>query len=156
MFKNLKRFEIKGTTSWIDIPELGARARILVKPAGEANPPYYNAMVRLSSQRIRKIMRTDAVTAEDSAANREDDRKLFPKHVIVDWEYVEADVPDDAPEEEKYVPYSKDNAALLCRELPNHVFDGVRNKAATPERFYQDEDEPIPDSEVLAGNSPGG
>lgn len=158
MFKNLDKFDIRDATSWVYVPELGAQARIQVRHAGESNPKYYNAMVKLSGRRVKQMLRKDEVSAEDAAANRRDDRKLFPKHIIVNWEHLEADVPDDAPESEKYVPFSKENAVKLCEVLPNHIFDTVRNHAATPERFYRDEDDddapPNPDD--LVGNSPGG
>ena len=73
MFKNLSKFNIRKAMAWVDMPELGPKARILIKPATEANPNYYNAMLALSGKRVRAMVKTDKITAEDAALNRDDD-----------------------------------------------------------------------------------
>lgn len=151
MFKKLDRFDIAQATSWVDMPELGARARVCVKPATDANAPYFNAMMERSGKRVRAIARTDKITAEDAAANREDDRALFPRFVITGWEFIEGDRETAQPgelNEAGHAIYTRRAAEQLCKALPSHLFDRMRNHAATPERFYGE----APRAEDIAGN----
>jgi len=141
-FSNL---EVKQSVAWVSMPELSGTARVAVKPATEANSPYFNAMLRRSASRARRIARMDRVTAEDAAANRNDDRDLFPRHVLVNWEGVfdTSNTP---------VPFNEDNAREFCTKLPDWLFDRIRNAASTPERFLDEQQETDPDPEELAGN----
>jgi len=145
MFARLKNLDPSGKQSWMDLPEMSPTARLLLKPAGESNSPYYNAMLRRSARRARHLARTDQVQAEDLAQSRNDDRDLFPQHVIAGWEGLE----DDAGQ---LVPYSAEAAQALCKELPDWLFDRVRNHAQTPERFLALGEDPPPDSRAIAGN----
>jgi hypothetical protein len=147
MFEHLKRLDVAASTSWLDMPELGKEARLLLRPATEANPAYYNAMLKRAAKRVRRLARADSVTVDDVRQNRDDDRDLFPLHVIVDWEGVR----DDQGE---VVPHSRDAAKELCQQLPEWSFDRVRSHAATPERFLPEgEDDPVSDLDGLLGNS---
>lgn len=154
MFKKLDRFDISQATSWVEMPELGKRARVLVRPATDANPNYYNAMLKLSSKRVRAMLKTDEITAEDAALNRDDDRQLYPRFVIAGWEALEGEPGSDGLDEDGHVPFTRENSRKLCGILPNHLMDRLRNQAATPERFYGDEPTPpdAADVEELAGN----
>ena len=86
MFENLKKFEIGQSLYWLDMPELGAKARILLAPAGEANPQYYNAMLKMSGARVRALAKSQTLTAENAEQSRDEDRELFPLFVIKSWE----------------------------------------------------------------------
>lgn len=155
MFKNLKRFDISQATSWCEMPELGKRARILLAPATEANPNYYNAMLKLSGKRVRAMVKSDEITAEDAALNRDDDRALYPRFVIRGWEFVEGEPGGDGVGEDGFVPFTRQNAAQLCQLLPAHLMDRLRNHAATPERFYGEDEIAPPEADELdelAGN----
>lgn len=151
-FKSLDRFDIRQAMTWVDMPELGARARIMIRPATDANPAYFNAMLKMSGKRVRQQVKTDEITAEDAALNRDDDRQLYPLHVIAGWEFIEGEPEGGGLDENGHVPYSKFAAKQLCEILPNHLMDRLRNTASTPERFYGDEPAP-PDPAELAGNS---
>lgn len=152
MFKNkLKKFRIEQSLTWIEMPELGPKARIQIAPATDANPQYYNAMLKLSGKRVRTMIKTDTITAEDAAQNRDDDRELYPMFVIRGWEYVEGDEGEGVVD--GYVLYNRRHAQLLCQELPPHLMDRMRNVAATPERFYAEDEILPPDAEELSGNS---
>lgn len=156
MFEHLKNYEVGQAMSWLEMPELGPKARLLLKPATEANKPYYNAMLRLSGKRARNMAKTGSISVEDLQKNRDEDRVLYPKHVVEGWEFVETEQDRGRADEDKeYVQFTAELAAELCRKLPNHLFDRVRNHAATPEQFYPEDDMP-PEPEVLAGNSEGG
>lgn len=150
MFDHLKKFEIREALSWLEMPELGPKARILVAPATEANPAYYNAMLKLSGKRVRAMVRSDQITAEDAAQNRDDDRELYPRYVIRGWEQVQGS--GDGLDENGHVPFTRENAVKLCRVLPAHLMDRVRNHASTPERFYAPDELPPLDADELAGN----
>lgn len=156
MFKKLDRFDVSRATSWVDMPELGADARICVKPATDANLPYFNAMMERAGKRARVIIRTDKITAEDAAANRDDDRVLYPRFVIVNWEGIDGDPSTAQPGEldgAGHVVHSRRAAEQLCKLLPAHLMDRVRNHAATPERFYGEAPARADD---IAGNSEPG
>jgi len=146
MFEHLEKLEVADATSWIDLPEVTPEARILLKHAGETNTHYYNAMLRRSGKRARKMVRTDAVDAEMLAKNRDEDRDLFPKFVFAGWEGIQ-DV------EGNPVPFSRKSAAEFCAKCPGWIFDRIRNHAATPERFLPVEEEDGPDVDELAKNS---
>lgn len=160
MFKNLDKYDIRKAMSWVEMPELrkpGApMARILVKPATEANSPYYNALLKLSGKRIRAMARTDTITAEDSAASRDEDAQLYPLFVIQGWEYLDGE--GDDLDEGGFVPYNRPNAQKLCallNEKAPHLLDRLRNEAATTERFYGEDEIPPPSQDELtelAGN----
>jgi len=150
MFENLKKFEIREALSWMELPELGPKARILLAPATEANPAYYNAMLKLSGKRVRAMVKSDSITAEDAAQNRDDDRQLYPRFVIRGWENFQGD--GEGLDEHGHVPFSREHARKLCDALPSHLMDRLRNHASTPERFYAEDDVAPPDAEELAGN----
>jgi hypothetical protein len=146
MFEHLHKLDIREAMSWMDLPEIAPKARILLKPATEANRPYFNAMLKMSGKRVRHMARSDMMTVEDLAQNREDDRVLFPRYVIAGWE----GFPDM---EGNDVPHSVDHAADFCRQCPDWIFDRVRNHAGTQERFVPEEDDLPPDPAELAKNS---
>jgi len=147
MFEHLKKYEGQAT-AWLDIPELGEDARIEMRQASEQNSGYYNALLRTTGKRIRRMaVRIDPA---DAARNRSEDRALFPRHVIVNWEGVESE--KHTPENPDYIEYSRELAAELCKKLPSHLFDRLRAFAGTPEEFYPDETDIPPDPEELAKN----
>lgn len=154
-FSRLQNFNTAVQTCWIEVPELGngeKPARICVKPASMVNKPYYNAVLRLSGKRARRLAQAGNVSVEDIIANRLDDAKLYPKHVIVNWEDV---VEDDLT---TLVEFSEDNAAELCSQLCTvapQIFDRIRDIAGTDSEFYS-EDQIAPDAVELAGNSQTG
>ena len=151
MFKNLDKFDISNATAWLDMPELGPKARILIGPATEVNEPYHNAMLKMSGKRIRRMAKSDRLTAEDAVMSRDEDRVLYPLFVIRGWEFFEGDDAVDM-DEDGYVPYSRLNAQKLCHQMPTHMMDRVRHEASTPERFYPDDEIAPPDAADLAEN----
>lgn len=151
MFKNLEKFDIRNALAWLDMIELGPKARILLAPATEANANYYNAMLKMSGKRLRRLGKTDKITADDATQSRDEDRELYPLFVIRNWEFVEGDEAADM-DEDGHVPYNRRNAQKLCYELPPHLMDRLRNEASTPERFYPEDEIAPPDAAELAEN----
>ncbi len=154
-FKNLDKYVLNGDSRyWMDFPELGRKARLLLAFAGDANPNYYNAMLALSGKRVRRLAKQDNITAEDAAQSRDEDKELYPLFILKGWECVEGDE-DDGPEEldaNGYMPYNRRKAQQLCDCLANHLMDRIRNEAATPERFYPADAIVPPDADELAEN----
>jgi hypothetical protein len=143
MFDHLKKLEVRReATTWVELPEVSPKARVQVRPATEANPPYFNAMLKTAAPRARRVTRTDRVSIEDTAENRDEDRALFPRYVLVGWE----GILDTAGQP---VPFSSDHARDFCRALPDWLFDRIRNVAATPERFLAEGAEPTPSGTEL-------
>jgi hypothetical protein len=95
--------------------------------------------------RTRRVARTDRVTAEDAALNRSDDRDLYPKYVIRGWECI-------CDENGNPVSFDVEAAKELCAQLPDWIFDRIRNTATTPERFLGQDEEDDPDTTELVGN----
>jgi hypothetical protein len=85
----------------------------------------------------------------DAAAvteNRNEDRELFPIHVIAGWEGIE-----DCQGNE--VPFNRDNVKEFVEALPDWIFDQIRLHASMPERFLAEDEELSPDPVELAKNS---
>lgn len=149
MFK-LDKYEISDSLYWMEMPELGKKARLLLAFAGQANPAYYNAMLKVSGRRVRALAKSNDITAEDAEQSRDEDRELFPMFIFRGWENVEGD--GEGLDENGHVPYSRENAKKLCQVLQAHLFDRIRNDAATPERFYAEDEILPPDTVELAKN----
>lgn len=143
-FAHLKKLEVAGKTAWLTLDDLEGSPRVCVRYAGQSNHGYFNALLKRSGSRNRKLLsgKMDVQMLED---NIDDDRELFPIHVITGWEGVEDD-------NGKAVPFSRAACAELCEALPNWIFDKIRTFAATPERFLEEGEELAPDGEELSKN----
>lgn len=139
---NFDHLEVAQATAWFDLPEVSPKARVCVRPATEANPAYYNGMLRRAGTRLRRLARTEKISAEDADQNRSEDRELYPRFVLVNWEGIQ-------DKSGAAVPFNADTAREFCAKLPAWLFDRLRNFAATPEKFLT---EPPPDAHEIAGN----
>lgn len=151
MFDHLKDYTPDGT-AWLPMPELGERAELQLRPATEQNQQYFNAMLKASGKRVRTMARGKQISTHDVEKNRSEDRRLYPRFVLVGWRHVEtAESRNKSWDDKVFVEFTPEHAAELCEKLPPHLFDRVRNFAASPEEFYPDDELP-PASEELAGN----
>ncbi len=128
-FAHLQKLNVDATKT-VEFPmyELGDDAVLLLAPATEANKPYYNQILK-SSQRTAQMMR--AKKGMDSAMvkqGRNEDRKLYPQHVIKGWSGVKGSKGEE-------VPFSPEEASDLVNQLPDYLFDNIRNFAAMPQNF---------------------
>jgi hypothetical protein len=98
------------------------------KPATEANTHYFNAMLKLSANMARRVAGGAKMKASMLKKNRDDDRILYPAHVIVDWENVFDD-------EGKPVKFSKEDLVDFFGALDDWQFDEVRNFFGASENF---------------------
>jgi|TARA_Y100000310_G_scaffold160698_2_gene160516 hypothetical protein len=131
----------KGSTSEYTIYELADEPVLVVTPAAETNRPYYQTMLRrMGKQQGRKI--SAAIVRE----NRDDDRELYAKYIVVGWRGV-------MNKAQKEVPFSRENCADFLKALPNHIFDGLRTHCGELLNFLEDEEGIDPDElEASAGN----
>lgn len=149
-FNHLRKLEVGADRlAWLDLPEVSPGCRLQGRPATEANAPYYEALVARSGARSRTIARGGKLRVKHLKENRDEDRDLFPIHVITGWENVRDE--NDEP-----VPFSVQACAEFFQALPSDVVDRVRNFFATPDVF-RDPDEPaLPAASELAENSASG
>ena len=100
---------------------------LIVKPAGEVNKPYWNALLKSQAQNVAKLRkgRMDAKTLED---NRDEDIILYSKYVIVGWK----DVFDASGD---LVKFSEENCEEFLRALPGDMADELRDYCGTVDNF---------------------
>ena len=151
MFDHLKKLEVGERTARLELPEIAPKAWIEGRPANESNSRYFNAMMKKSGRIIAQAARTGRLTPEQLVQNRNADRKLLPTHVFTTWGGME-DIEDG---NRVTVEFSVENAAELCRQCPEYIFDRIKNFFATSESFLTDDDD-FPDHEAVAGNSKSG
>lgn len=118
----------------------GVSPTLILKPATEANKPYFNALLKSAGRTIRSGVISAGVIEE----NREEDRDLFPKFVVDGWE----DMVDATGKEAKC---DKETAKQFLDALPDWLFDEVRNFASNTANYAD-----IVDLTVKAKNSQGG
>ncbi len=128
---NFAPLQVDGTkTARYELYQLAVNGKtptLIVKPATEANPPYFNALLKRSSKNARAIQ-AGAVTQAMLAENRSEDRELYPEHIVTDWE----NVVDSAG---KPVPFSKADAADFIKALPDWIVDDLRTYCGNPRSF---------------------
>jgi hypothetical protein len=139
-FSYLKKLEVKDRTARYDMFQISSEPVLIVRPATEANKPYFNAVLRKSRKNSRAL-RAGAINRAMITENREQDRELFPRYVIVGWENV-VDVNGES------VEFSPDNCRGFLDALPDWIFDDVRNFAGDSANFVDE----LPDAETMAGN----
>lgn len=114
-----------------------------VAPATDANKPYFNALLKRASK-VGRAVKAGKMTAAMLEENREEDRDLYPRHVIKGWD----DVLEAGGE---YVPFGTDACHDFIAALPNWVFDDVRNFCGEASNFVE-----VMDVQVVAKNSQSG
>lgn len=135
----LEQFQVKGDTvvpfKLYAITIEGKIPTLLVRPATEANKPYFNELLKRARSYARQ-MSANAVTAETLAENRAEDRALYPQHVIAGWE--------DMPEK-----FSQEECVDFLSHLPDHIFDDLRVYCGTAGNFVKG---PVIDAETAGKN----
>ena len=111
---------------------------LIVKHTGEANKPYFNEVLRRAQhQQKRKAELNVALLAD----NRDRDRDLFPKFVVVGWK----DVVDASGTP---VSFSKEDCLGWLKVLDDDEFDGLREFCRERTNFRA-----VSDGASAAGNS---
>lgn len=140
-FSHLQKLDVTNKTARYTIYQVSGEPVLILKPANEANKPYFNAVLKRSRRNVRAIQ-SGHVNQGMIAETRDKDRELFPKFVVVGWENVL-----DANGEK--VPFSREVCEEFFRALPDWLFDEIRNFAGTSSNFAED----AVNVEDIAGNS---
>lgn len=134
-FDHLKDLDVNETQTaeyelW-EIQEEGKPVPVLIlAPSGTANRPYFHDLLN-RSQSVARAAKKKSISARQIDENREDDRELFPRHVVKGWRYIpEADG--------TYSQFTEDNVRDFLKALPDWLFDRVRTFTAQPENFLRD------------------
>lgn len=133
-FGDLKQYAIgKDTLARYTLHQIevnGKSPTLIVGPATEANPSYFNALLKRSARSARQIA-AGKVNAGMIAENREEDRNLYPLHILRGWE-------DMVDAKGKDIEFTREDAVEFIGELPDWVFDDIRNFCGRPDNFVRD------------------
>lgn len=143
-FAHLKKLDVSGKTAWMTLDDLEGSPRLCLKFAGQSNHGYYNAMLKRAGGRSRKFL-TGKVDVQMILDNQDDDRDLFPAHIVTGWEGI-------VDEKGKKVKFSRSECKELLDQMPDWIFEKIVTFAKTPEQFLDDGEELAPDAVELAGN----
>jgi hypothetical protein len=129
-FNHLRALEVRDKTAKCVIYQVKGEPFLVVKPATEANKPYFNAVLRRTKRNVRAVQ-ASAISAAIIAENRDEDRELFPQHVIVGW----GRVTDSSGQG---VEFSEAACREFIEALPDWIFDEVRSFAGNSFNFTGD------------------
>jgi hypothetical protein len=90
--------------------------------AGETNPAYWNAQLKRQGKRLattQAAVKAGDINSEHVKQGREDDRELYPIHVIKGWKNV-------VDAEGKTVAFNTANCQGLFEHLPNETVEALR------------------------------
>jgi hypothetical protein len=123
----LKKFDVEGKTAKYHLPLTDCDYHLVVRPATEVNKEYFNKILKKSHRHLKNMKRR-GIDPKVFEENRSTDRELYPLHVIVGWEDVvdENDVP---------VEFSLEECKNLVAEMPDWMFDDLREFAGDIENF---------------------
>ena len=125
---------------WWTVPIKG-EPRLLVKHAGRHNKSYANAVAKATAKSgaSRRIAKGIASNTLDESL--ELDRRLFPRHVVVDWSGVRlASAPD------RDVPFDSARCEAFLRALPDWIVAELSNFCAVAAHFLPDD---LPDDDEI-------
>ena len=146
-FSNLKKYQVDAESrAWFTLSRIEGEPRLLVGPATQENPVYYNAVLLWGMENAVQL-RVGRTSVSTLAANREIDRELYPLHVVFGWDRVV-----DAKGE--VVPFSVENVREYLAALPDYIFDDVRAFAGNQFNFPGTANVVV--AEAVGGNSLGG
>ncbi len=132
-FSHLKAFDVKQDAT-VDytihaITVNGVSPTLMVSPATEANKPYFNALLKRAGKTAR-VARAGKVNLGMIEENRDEDRALYPLHIIKGWK----DVLDSDGSEAKF---TAEDAAKFLAAIPDWCFDDLRNFCGNPANFTE-------------------
>lgn len=132
-FRNVKGAEVSAqSTSIFVFDDLTGCPWVEVKPGGEHNKPYYNAILKRGGA-LRRQLSSGSVDAAVVERVRQNDRELYPMHILTGkwggWKN------DETGEE---IPYSSEAAKELMAQLPIEQFDRLRTYCNESVHFRAD------------------
>lgn len=147
-FSNVAKKAVqRSATAQFTFYRLEGQPVLEVKPATEANPAYMRAMLKGSTERVRRMKAGD-LSPEMLEENRQRDRKLFPDHVVVGWPTAPLDASGAR------VPFSKEACAAFLAAVPYDMFNELRDYCSTNDNFRPAADQELsePERDDLVGN----
>lgn len=133
-FSHLQTLDVKADNTAkypLDQIEVNGVSPVLtVAPATEANKPYFNSLIK-RAQRYSKQVTSNKINAGLIEENREEDRRLFPMHVLKGWE-------DMLDANGKPIQFNPQNAREFIDALPDWLFDDIRNFCTEVQNFVQE------------------
>jgi hypothetical protein len=143
----LKKKEPKGTVPYVleRLDKTHGEPTLIVAPAFGANKDYFNALLkrrRTGPARLTPKKLTEKLEAHTIEDTRNDDKVLYPRHVIKGWENI-------TDNDGKKVPFSVEEVTEFLKVLPDWIFDEVRVFCVQPENFVEEE---LPDTEEVSKN----
>lgn len=115
---------------------------VTVRPATEDTPAYYKEVLKRVGKSARQVSEGVVNQAMVKEA-RDDDRRLYPLHVVKGWGYVDADGKDHPgvmPNKDgQDLKFSAEGAADFVSHLPTWVFDELRGFCGKPANFVSPE-----------------
>lgn len=139
-FNYLKKLDIKSKTAQYSIYQIEDEPVLTLRPATEANKPYFNAVLKRSRRNIRAVQ-SGAINNKILSENRDEDRELFPRYVITSWKGIK-------DSQGKDVEFSIESCRSFLEALPDWVFDEIRSFAGNSANFAGE----VIDVETKAGN----
>ena len=132
-FSYLNSFDVDKTkTSLYKVFQIemnGKTPELDVLPATQANERYFNALLS-RSQRIKRQVEAGKFDVELLSDNREEDKLLYPVHVIKGWR----NVYDSSGQA---VAFDTAACADFIKALPNWIFDDLTLFCRTPQNFVE-------------------
>ncbi len=132
-FSHLKGLEVSAdNTAKYTIHQImvnGKTPTLIVAPATEANKPYFNALLKSTGKNARTI-RAGIMNTGMLDENRKEDRELYPSHIVKGWD----DMLDAGGKE---IKFSMNEVVSFLSELPDWLFDDIRNFCGNPANFTE-------------------
>lgn len=144
-FNHLDKYELASEPVPYTLYQLGGAPKLFMKPAGEKNKGYHDALLKRNAKLAQQFRAGTKVTRAMLQENRHHDKALYGKHVIVGWE----GIVDDADAEVAFTP---EVCKQFLAKLPNWIFDDVRQFATNPANFLKEDEPDDNDAKALAGN----
>lgn len=147
MFEHIRKLAVDpSATSTYTFYQIHGRPTLKVRPSGEINPRYMDAMFKCSKGIARRI-RSGEMSVDLLEETRDIDLKLYPKYVVQGWE-------------EKTVLTDKDEPALFTGEncekfltaLPPDMYDDLRAYCGDLSNFRGEDSLRDEDVEAISGN----
>lgn len=129
-FSNLKRLDVnRSSVARFQLDMLDGDFWVEGRPANEMNPAYFTDLMKRNADIARRLKNKN-LSVELLNKMREDDRVLYAKHVLTGW-----NVEDSARQP---VKFSAEEVASFLKQLPDWIFDDMRNFFRLHENFVMD------------------
>ncbi len=121
-FSNIASLQISETaTTEFAFFGIAGEPTLVVRPATQANKPFFNAILAKNkqAQRKQKGRRAKSLTSADLAEARAADIELFVKFIVTGWTNV-------VDAKGKAVKFNKDVCKQFLEAIPGDMFDELR------------------------------